>query len=104
MAVVISAWTKYAAGVKPWRGAQLASRVFGVDPYDYSETERALILSEKLTRFFKKLGLKTTLDELGIDASDFDLMAERATRNGNVGHYIELDAKAFKQVLTLAQR
>ena len=102
MAVVTSAWTKYAADVKPWRLAQLASRVFGADSYDYSEKERALILSDKLTLFFKKLGLKTTLFELGIDDSDFDEMANRATRNGKVGHYIELDAKAFKEILTLA--
>ena len=102
MAVVLVAWTKYAASVKPWRLALLANRVFNADSYDYTEKERALILSEKLEQFFKKLRLRTTLKELGIDESDFDEMANRATRNGNVGHYIELDAKAFKEILTLA--
>ena len=29
-------------------------------------------------------------------------MANRATRGGHVGHYIKLDAKAFKEVLALA--
>ena len=102
MAIVFTAWTKYAAEVKPWRLALLASRVFGVDAYDYTEKERALKLSEILETFFKKIGVKTRLTELGISDKDFDTMAKRATRNGTVGHYIPLDAKAFTEVLKLA--
>ncbi len=102
MAIVFVAWTKYAAEVKPWRLALLASRVFGVDAYDYTEKERALKLSEILETFFKKIGVKTRLTELGISDKDFDTMAKRATRNGAVGHYIPLDAKAFTEVLKLA--
>jgi alcohol dehydrogenase YqhD (iron-dependent ADH family) len=102
MAVVTVAWTKYMAEKKPWRLALLASRVFGVDSYNYNETERAYILSEKLSAFFKKLHLSTTLAELKIDNKDFDAMAARAVRNGNVGHYVPLDATAIKDILTLA--
>lgn len=102
MAIVFTAWTKYAAEVKPWRLALLASRVFGMDSYDYTEKERALKLSEILEAFFKKIGVKTRLTELGINDKDFDTMAKRATRNGTVGHYIPLDAKAFTEVLKLA--
>lgn len=102
MAIVFVAWTKYAAEVKPWRLALLASRVFGVDAYDYTEKERALKLSEILEAFFKKIGVKTRLTELGISDKDFDTMAKRATRNGAVGHCIPLDAKAFTEVLKLA--
>ena len=102
MAVVLVAWTKYMAEKKPWRLALLASRVYGADAYDLSERERAYRLSEELERFFKKLGLKTTLTELGIDDKDFEVMAKRATRNGTVGHYEPLDAAAFVEILKLA--
>lgn len=102
MAIVFVAWTKYMADVKPWRLALLANRVFGIDSYDYTERERALKLSEKLEGFFKKIGVKTKLSELGIDDKDFDTMAKRATRNGTVGHYVPLDAKAFTEILKLA--
>ena len=102
MAVVFVAWTKYAAQIKPWRLAQLATRVYGVDAHDYSEKQRAYKLSEILEAFFKKIGLKTTLSELGIDDSDFEIMAKRATKNGPVGHYIPLDETAFVEVLKLA--
>lgn len=102
MAVAMTAWTKYMAVKKPWRLALLASRVFGADPYDYSETERAFILSEKLEAFFRKIGLKVKLSELGVDDKDFEVMAKRATRNGSVGHYEPLDAEAFVEILKLA--
>jgi len=102
MALVLTAWTRYVAEIKPWRLALLASRVFDADPYDYTEKERAKILSVKLEEFFRKIGLRTTLTELGIDSKDFEIMAARATRNGTVGHYVPLDAEAIRNILTLA--
>ncbi|MCM1308230.1 MAG: iron-containing alcohol dehydrogenase [Butyrivibrio sp.] len=104
MAVVFAAWTKFAATEKPRKPAQLATRVFGVDPYNYSERERALKLSSELNNFFRSLKLRTTLHELGIDDKDFSAMADRATENGTktVGHYIPLDKIKFMSVLKLA--
>ena len=102
MAIVFTAWTRYMAEVKPWRLALLASRVYGKDPYDYSEKERAVLLSEELEKFFKKLGLKTHLSELGIDDRDFKVMAERATKGGTVGHYVPLDSQKFIEILKIA--
>ena len=102
MAIVTVAWTKYMAQKKPWRLALLASRLFGIDPYNYSEKERAYALSEKLAAFFKKLKLATTLSDLKIDDKDFEVMAARAVKNGNVGHYVPLDATAIKDILKLA--
>ena len=102
MAIVFVAWTKYIAQIKPWRLALLASRVYGKDPYDFSETERALLLSEELERFFRSLGLKTKLSELGITDKDFETMAARATAGGNVGHYVPLDAQRITDILKLA--
>ena len=102
MAVVLTAWTQYMADKKPWRLALLASRVYGVDASDNSERERALRLSQSLKSFFQKLGLKTSLTELGIGDGDFAIMAQRATRNGSVGHYQPLDAQAIQAILRLA--
>ena len=102
MAVVFTAWTRYIAGIKPWRLALLASRVYGKDPYDYDERERALLLSQELEAFFRKLGLKTHLSELGITAEDFGVMAARATKGGEVGHYVPLNAQKITEILQLA--
>lgn len=104
MAVVLVAWTKYAAAKKPWKLAQLASRVFGADAYNDTEEERALRLSTYLEAFFHLLKLRTTLHELKIGNESFEIMADRATKNGTqtVGHYIPLDKEGFKEVLKLA--
>lgn len=104
MAVVLVAWTKYAAEEKPWKLAQLATRVFGTDPYNYSEKERALKLSTELEKFFRLLKLRTTLGELGINDQSFNTMSDRATGNGTktVGHYIPLDKAKITAVLNLA--
>ncbi len=104
MAVVLVAWTKFAAQIKPKKLAQLASRVFGADPYLYTETERALKLSSELEAFFHSLNLRTTLTQLNIGREFFDEMADRATKSGTqlVGHYIPLDMEKFKAVLELA--
>ena len=102
MAIVFTAWTKYIADIKPWRLALLASRVYGKDPYDYSEKERALLLSDELEKFFKKLGIKTHLSELGIGDKDFEVMAQRATKGGNVGHYFPLDSQKIVEILKIA--
>ena len=102
MAIVITAWTRYMAQNKPWRLALLANRLFGADSYNYSESERAYILSERLEAFFRKLGLKTKLSELNIDDRDFEIMAKRATRNGSVGHYEPLDSEAIIEILRTA--
>ena len=102
MAIVFVAWTKYIAQIKPWRLALLASRVYGKDPYDFDEKERALLLSEELERFFKSLGLKTRLSELGITDKDFETMAARATAGGTVGHYVPLDAQKIIDILKIA--
>ena len=102
MAIVFVAWTKYIAQIKPWRLALLASRVYGKDPYDFDEKDRALLLSEELEKFFRSLGLKTKLTELGIDDKDFEVMANRATAGGTIGHYVPLDAQKIVDILKLA--
>ncbi|MBO4333265.1 MAG: iron-containing alcohol dehydrogenase [Paludibacteraceae bacterium] len=102
MAVVLPAWVRYVANVKPWKLSQLAVRVFHEDAYNHSEKENALLLAEHLEQFFRGLGLRTRLSELGIDDNHFAEMAKRATRNGTVGHYLPIDEKVFVEILKLA--
>ena len=104
MAVVTLAWLKYAARVKPEKPAQLAVRIFGADPFNYTAEEQVLILVSELERFFKMLGLRTTLTQMGIGREHFTEMANRATHGGEspVGHYIKLTPEIFTEILELA--
>lgn len=103
MAVVLPAWVRYVANVKPWKLSQLAVRVFHEDAYNHTEAENALALADHLEHFFRELGLRTRLPELGIDDKYFADMAKRATRNGTVGHYLPLDEHIFVEILKIAQ-
>ena len=106
MAVAFVAWTKYMAGVRPEKLAQLANRVLGVDYHDHSLEEMALILSDWLKDFYgRDLGLATTLAELNIGSEHFEEMAKRATNNdaNAVGHYVTVDVKTFVEILKLAK-
>lgn len=102
MAVVLTAWVKYMAKVKPWKPAQLAVRVFHEDPLDNTKEELAWKLAKRLEGYFRMLCLRTTLTELGIGTQDFEKMAKRAVRNGAVGHYVPLDEDKIKEILHLA--
>ncbi len=105
MAVILVAWTKYMADIKPEKLAQLANRVFNIDYHDYSLTEMAFKLSSCLENFFKSLNLRTSLKEFDIDNRYFEDMALRATSNGTdtVGHYVPLDKSKIIEILNLAR-
>ena len=105
MAVVLPAWIRYMADVKPYKIAQFAVRALGFDPYDWSEKELALKAADHLEDYFRNvLHLRTRLSELGIGTEHFDQMAAQATHNGKdpVGHYVLLDEQRFKDILKLA--
>ena len=103
MAIVLPAWIRYMAKVKPWKIAQLGERVFGADHYNYSEEEIALEVADTLEQFFRSIGLRTRLKELSIDETHFEDMAARATRNGSVGHYVPIDKEVFIRILKIAE-
>ena len=67
-------------------------------------SQKSILVNEKLSNpgSLKNIEDETTLTELGIGREDFDIMAQRATRNGPVGHYLPLDKERFKEVLELA--
>lgn len=104
IAIITVAWTKYASQHNPKKLSQLANRLFNIDYYNFSESQMASILSEKLESYFKSLKLHTRLSELHIDDKHFEDMALRATKNGTqtVGHYIPLDKNKIVEILKLA--
>lgn len=104
MAVVMLGYIKYVSEHHPRKTAQLANRLFGIDYHDHDERKMTLLLADRLHEFYKKLELKTSLRELGIDDAHFAEMANRATADDTkpVGHYYPLDVKRFIEVLKLS--
>lgn len=104
MAVVLLAYLQYVGKKHPYKAAQLAQRLLGLDQHNYSERQMIQKLIEYLKAFYQKLGLHTDLSSMNIDDSHFELMANRATKDGTiqVGHYYPLDKHRFIDVLSLA--
>ncbi|WP_061811367.1 iron-containing alcohol dehydrogenase [Rossellomorea vietnamensis] len=91
LAILFPNWMKHNLKVNPSRFAQMAERVFNVDPAGKSEEEVALEGIEKLREFWSSLGAPTRLADYDIDDSQLDLMADKAMVNGEFGNFNKLN-------------
>ncbi len=90
LAILYPHWMDMAAKQHPERFAQLATRVFGVNPDGKSVHDIALEGIAELREFWRSIGAPTRLSDYGIDASNIDIMADKATRYGPRGKFITL--------------
>lgn len=79
LAVLTPAWMRYVYRDNPGMFAQFAINIMGVEG-GIRDTDAVVLEGiARLSAFFKKMGLPSTLAELGIDESKLDLMAQKAT-------------------------
>lgn len=69
--------------------ARFARNVFGVDRIE--DIRAAHMGIDEIVKFYKKLGLPSCLEEVGVKASDLEFMAEKATESGAVGILSKID-------------
>jgi len=78
LAILVPHWMRHM--LRPenvWKYVELGVNVWGIDP-SLPEMEIANKAIDATAEFFKAMNLPTTLAEVGIDESKFDVMAERA--------------------------
>ena len=102
LAIVTPRWMKYVLDVTTaHRFYQYGVNVFGIDP-SLPEMEVAEKSIEMTADFlFGKLGLASTLTEIGIDDSNFDIMAEKACGGGILQGYKPLNREDIRKILTM---
>lgn len=77
LAVVFPAFMRYTLKHDVMRYAQLAVRVWGCE-MDYQDPERTAAQGiDRLTAFYRSIGLPTTFEEIGAKAEDIPLMAAK---------------------------
>jgi alcohol dehydrogenase YqhD (iron-dependent ADH family) len=106
LAVVFPAWARYIYTYDVRKFAQLANRVWKVD-MDHDHPERtALEGIESMTRYFAEIGMPTTMQELGIDPSEFETLAEMTTDGGAhpLPSYVPLGKKEIIEIYRLAEK
>lgn len=106
LAVVLPAWMEFALPHDPMRFARFAVNVLGCE-MDYAHPERTAQEGVRRFReFFRRLGMPTTLRELGARAEDIPAMiAHRAEKpNGfPFGSFIKAGPEEMEAILHLAE-
>ena len=105
LAVVFPAWMKYVYKHNVNRFAQFAVNVFNLD-YDFANPERtALEGIRRLMDFFRRIGMPTNLEELGVPDHRLEEMASKCKRpnNGRLGYFVPLTEKDILEILKLCR-
>ncbi|MCG6796449.1 iron-containing alcohol dehydrogenase [Geobacillus sp. YHL] len=91
LAILFPNWMKYVLDENVSRFAQLAVRVFDVDPAGKSERDVALEGIERLREFWSSLGAPSRLADYGIGEENLELMADKAMAFGEFGRFKTLN-------------
>ena len=105
LAVVFPAWAKYAYKYNMERFCQYAVRVWNCE-MDYSNPENTAIAGiEATAKYFKEIGMPSSLSEFSITEDSFEEMAEKCTNYGEriLPGLIEYGKKEIIDILNLCK-
>jgi len=102
LAIVFPAWMKYVYKHNIERFIQFAINVWNVEPNFESPERIALEGIERLKRFFKDIGLPTSLSEANIGEDRLEEMAAKATERGELGEFVRLKKEDVLNILRSA--
>jgi hypothetical protein len=105
LAVVFPAWAKYIYQYDVRKFCQFATRVWGIEMNHDHPEETALRGIEAMKNYFRQIGMPTTMKELGIEASDYEIIADKSTNHGlkTVASYIPLTKEDIISIYKLAE-
>lgn len=99
LAILFPNWMRHNIDVNPERFAQMAVRVFDVDPAGKSDKEIGLEGIDKLSEFWSSLGAPSRLADYDINDENIDVMADKAMANGEFGNFKSLNHEDVKAIL-----
>lgn len=104
LAVVFPAWMRYVYRENLARFVQFAVRVWGIEQNFEAPEQTALEGIYRITQFFRRIGLPTTLAELDIPADRLEEMADKATGNNSytMGSFKKLNRNDVLNILKSA--
>ena len=102
LAVMFPAWMKFVLPQGTAKLKQFAVKVMGVEASFGTDEEIAAEGIERLTAFYKALGMPVRLSDADIGAERLEEMAKRATAGGPLGFFVPVDEKAALAIYKLA--
>ena len=103
LAVLFPAWMRLVCTRDVRRFAQFAVRVWGVENDFAAPEHTAMEGIRRLVDFYRRIGLPTTLKELGVTDDRSEEMAVKCVDRGQVGNFARLDAAEVRKVFALAR-
>lgn len=102
LAILFPNWMRHNVHVNPGRFAQLATRVFGVNPEGKTTEEIAHEGINRLSEFWISIGAPSRLADYEIDDSQLDLLVEKAMANGPLGVFKQLQAEDVRKIFEMS--
>ncbi|HLO01722.1 MAG TPA: iron-containing alcohol dehydrogenase [Symbiobacteriaceae bacterium] len=102
LAILFPNWMQYCLDAKPERFAQLAVRLFDVEPAGRSDRAVGLEGIERLRAFWSGIGAPSRLADYQIDADQIEVMAAKATPNGPIGRTRRLAKEDVAEIYRLS--
>ncbi len=100
LAILFPHWMRYNLHVNPERFKKFAENVFGVNGEGRTTEEIAVEGIERLQSFWSSIGAPENLADYNIDKTHISLMAEKATKNGEIGRFSKLNKSDVEAILT----
>ncbi|MDE0583856.1 MULTISPECIES: iron-containing alcohol dehydrogenase [Planococcus] len=99
LAILFPQWMRHNVPVNPSRFAQMATRVFGVDPSNKSEEQIANEGIDRLVEFWTSIGAPSSLKDYDIDDSRFSDIVDKTLVYGEFGNFNKLNGEDVEKIL-----
>ncbi|KYG57631.1 iron-containing alcohol dehydrogenase [Planococcus maritimus] len=99
LAILFPQWMRHNVPVNPSRFAQMATRVFGVDPDNKSEEQIANEGIDRLVEFWTSIGAPSSLKDYDIDNSRFSDIVDKTLVYGEFGNFNKLNGEDVEKIL-----
>jgi alcohol dehydrogenase YqhD (iron-dependent ADH family) len=102
LAVLFPNWMKYNQTVDVARFKRLAIQVFDIDPLGKSDEQVGSEGIDALRAFWNSIGAPNRLSDYDIDASQIEVMTEKALRFGPFGNFRKLNKEDVTQIYNMS--
>lgn len=99
LAILFPQWMRHVVMTNPERFAQIATRVWQVDPSNKTPLQVAEEGIDQLAMFWASIGAPSRLSEYDIEDSTFEQIADHAMMNGPFGNFAKLERTDVLQIL-----
>lgn len=103
LAIVFPSWMKYVYEANPASFALLATEVFGIEKGEKSDEQLTYEFITALEEFYRSLGMRMKLSEIGVTEKDIEKIAATAMyKYDSIGGFTKLYQKDVENILRLA--